>query len=624
MCGGGNIIDNILDAAVEIVTVAAVAYIFPPAGVAAGTAALVAGGTAAFAAAMSPTPDLPNLTVGADTITQGRNVSVRQSTAPQRVVYGSVRTGGIFAHTTTTGSNEYLHTFVILACHITDSIEEIILDDTQLAIGGALTNVWGNDSNSLPRYGVSSGHQYYGTFDPDGTATTESSIRIVYHDGADDQVADATAVSDLSEWTSNHRLRGLTYLYMRFRFLGSIYKSGLPAISAKIKGKEVYSVIEDGTGWTQNGKDKGRNPALCIRDFLTNTKYGLKVSTAEINDSTSVAGGFGYAETRCEDTINSKARYLCDGVFETSNTPKGILDNLLSTCSGKLIYQNGKFNLYVGYYTAPSITLTEDDVIGEIIMQTKSGRKDIFNGVKTQYYNRSENFISTEITPIVSTKFKNEDDGEEIFANLQLPMVSDIDKANEISAIELLKARQQITFTVTVSLKQGFQIQAGDFVNVTLSRFGWSTKVFECIEWTLVSSTASNMGLACSLVLKEADTTVYDNSILSDISTAIEATDPATNTSLTTTVVAPTNLTLSSPGAGKIKAVWECTTNPNEFIIEYKLTSAGSYTTDTNCRGSFRQFTLSHVASGNYNVRVFSRDSSSVDSTKITGTISVS
>ena len=78
---------------------------------------------------MSPTPDLPNLTVGADTITQGRNVSVRQSTAPQRVVYGSVRTGGIFAHTTTTGSNEYLHTFVILACHITDSIEETFILD---------------------------------------------------------------------------------------------------------------------------------------------------------------------------------------------------------------------------------------------------------------------------------------------------------------------------------------------------------------------------------------------------------------------------------------------------------------------------------------------------------------
>tara|TARA_R100001443_G_scaffold487_4_gene2012 strand:+ start:4608 stop:6482 length:1875 start_codon:yes stop_codon:yes gene_type:complete len=624
MCGGGNIIDNILDATVEIAVAATIGYFFPPAGLSAATGALIAGGTTAVAAAFSPSADLPNLTVGADVVNSGRNVTIRQTTAPQRVVYGSIRTGGVFAHTETTGNNEFLHTFVVLACHKTESLVKLHLDDDALVVGSDLTNVFGNDSNSLPRLGVGSGSSYYGTFDPDGSATTESSIRVVYHDGDDNQVADATAVSDISQWTTNHRLRGLTYIYGRFRFLNDIYKNGLPSISAELKGKPLFSVVENGTGYTQNGKDKGRNPALCIRDFLTDTKYGLKVPTSEINDSTTVAGGFGYAETRCEDTINSKPRYLCDGVFETSGTPKSILDRLLASCSGKLIYQNGKFNLYVGFYTAPTVTITEDDIVGEIVMQTKAGRKDVFNGIKAKYHNRDEKFVDTEITPITSTKFKTEDDGEEIFANIQLTMVSETNKANELAAIELLKSRQQISFTVMVSMRQGFKIQAGDFVAVTIERFGFSSKVFECLEWTLISSTNSDMGLACVLSLKETDTTVFDNSVLSDISTAIEATDPATNTTLTATVVAPTNLTLTSPAAGKIKAVWECTTNPSDFIIEYKLTSASTYTTDTKCRGSFRQFTLSHISAGNYDVRVFSRDASAVDSAKISGTVSVS
>ena len=618
MCGGfiGDLIDAATDNFVEIIVVAAVAAIFAPAG-AALSSALLAGGSVLVSAALAPSLDIPDLS-DATQVTQGRNVSIRQTVAPQRVVYGKVRAGGIFAHSNTTGSNEYLHTFVIFACHEIDSFTDIILSDNQLAVGSTLTNVFSNDSDGQPRYGVSSGNAYYSSED------SESSIRISLRTGASNQTANPTAVSDLSEWTSNHRLRGLAYAYMRFRFDADIYSSGVPSISAIMKGKPVFSVVQNGTGWTQNAKEKGRNPALCIRDFLTDTKYGLGIATAEINDSTTTAGGFGYAETRCEDTINGKARYLCDGVFDTALSPKGILDNLLSSCSGKLIYQNGKFNLYVGFYTAPTITLTEDDIIGETIIQTKLGRKDIFNTVKATYYNKDEKFVSTEITPISSTKFKNEDDGEEIVANLSFTMVSETTKVNELAAIELLKARQQITVSLTTSLSKGFQLQAGDFVNLTLDRMGFSSKVFEIIEWSFTTPNSSESPLACNLVLRETDTTVYSNSVLSNISTSIEATDPAADTSLTSSVVAPTNLTLSSPAAGQIKAVWECTDDPSQFVIEYKLQSAGSYTQDTFMKGSFRQFTMKHISAGAYDVRVFARNSAGTESTKISGQVTVS
>lgn len=618
MCGGfiGDIIDAATDNFVEIIVVAAVAAIFAPAG-AALSSALLAGGSVLVSAALAPSLDMPDLS-DASQVTQGRNVSIRQTVAPQRVIYGKVRAGGIFAHSNTTGSNEYLHTFVIFACHQIDSFTNIILSENNLAIGGTLTNVFSNDSDGEPRYGVSSGNTYYSSED------SESSIRISVRNGADNQTANPTAVSDLTEWTTNHRLRGLAYAYFRFRFDADIYSSGVPSISAIMKGKPVFSVIQNATGWTQNSKEKGRNPALCIRDFLTDTKYGLGITSSEINDSTTTAGGFGYAEARCEDTINSKARYLCDGVFDTALSPKGILDNLLSSCSGKLIYQNGKFNLYVGFYTAPSITLNEEDMIGETIIQTKLGRKDIFNTVKSTYYNKDEKFVSTEITPIASTKFKNEDDGEEIVANLSFTMVTDTNKVNELSAIELLKARQQITISITTSLAKGFQLQAGDFVNLTLDRLGFSNKVFEVIEWSFTTPNSSESPLACSLVLRETDTTVYTNSVLSNISTSIEATDPAPDTSLTTSVVAPTNLTLSSPAAGKIKAVWECTIDPSQFVIEYKLQSASTYTQDTFFKGNFRQFTMSHISAGAYDVRVFARNSSGTESTKISGQVTVS
>ena len=84
MCGGfiGDIIDSATDNFVEIIVVAAVAAIFAPAG-AALSSALLAGGSVLVSAALAPSLDMPDLS-DASQVTQGRNVSIRQTVAPQR------------------------------------------------------------------------------------------------------------------------------------------------------------------------------------------------------------------------------------------------------------------------------------------------------------------------------------------------------------------------------------------------------------------------------------------------------------------------------------------------------------------------------------------------------------
>ena len=107
--------------------------------------------------------------------------------------------------------------------------------------------------------------------------------------------------------------------------------------------------------------------------------------------------------------------------------------------------------------------------------------------------------------------------------------------------------------------------------------------MFEVQEWAMNSSnTEGEPVLACTMVLREFDTTVYDNSVLSDIAASKEqATDPNANTNLSiaTSVAAPTNLTLtqqSSPNTDAVEVVWEFDGVMSQFQIEYKLSSAGS------------------------------------------------
>ena len=46
-------------------------------------------------------------------------------------------------------------------------------------------------------------------------------------------------VSEDSNITSNHRFRGIAYVYIRLEFDEDIYPNGIPNISALVKGKKV-------------------------------------------------------------------------------------------------------------------------------------------------------------------------------------------------------------------------------------------------------------------------------------------------------------------------------------------------------------------------------------------------
>jgi hypothetical protein len=612
MCGGGggNIIDVVTDP-VTIVSAVAAGFLAPGAGFSI-SAALLAGGSIAATALLAPSPEVPDLTIGADRVTQGRNVSIRQAIAPWRVTYGTVRVGGIFVNLNTSNSNQYLHVTIVMACHEINAFTKLHLDDDVLTIGSSPFTSSGNDSNGVARYEVTSGTFY----------DSNSKIRAKFHTGTSTQLADADQVSELGEWTTNHRLRGRAYIYVRCEHDDEIFRNGMPSMSVVIQGKKVYDPRNTNTAFSNN-------PALCIRDFLTDTSFGLKIAATEINDANTV-GGFAYAANRCEDTINSANRYSCDGTFDLSQSPKQILDQMLSSCAGKLIYQNGKFNIYVGFYTAPTITLTQEDFIEPIQLVTKLGRKDIFNKVSGTFYDAANNFVADEFTPIVSSQYKTEDNNEEITADVEFTFTTSETKCRELALIELLKARQQIALSCSVSLKQGLQIQCGDFVKVTLTRLGFTNKVFEVQEWSMNSSnTEGEPILACTMLLREFDTTVYDNSVLSDIAASKEqATDPNANTNLSiaTSVAAPTNLTLtqqSSPNTDAVEVAWEFDGVMSQFQIEYKLSSAGSYTEQV-VPGFNRRFTIRGLTTGQtYNFRIKSVSTADSSSSFATANITL-
>ncbi len=217
--------------------------------------------------ALAPKPKLPNQ-ASFEARARSNALSVRQPISPHKIVYGETRVGGTIVFIRTADfpgnadiKNEFLHLVIVFANHEVDSIGTIYFNDDL---------IFDDDLDSVGLVKSQSKFNING----------RPKVRIIKHLGSSTQAADFDLVSEVPEWTDDHRLRGRAYLYIRLTWKQDLWPGGIPNISAIIKGKKVLDTRDSVTKWTPN-------PVLCIRDYLLATKItgGLGATTSEIDDT---------------------------------------------------------------------------------------------------------------------------------------------------------------------------------------------------------------------------------------------------------------------------------------------------------------------------------------------------
>lgn len=426
---------------------------------------------------LTPKPKLPSF---ADFSSQSQNRTqlIKQPTVPRRIIYGETRVSGVLGFAETTDEDKYLHLIILLATHEVNQIGTIYINDQALTLDG-------NGNVTAPS-------QY------------ANLVRIKKHLGSTSQSADATLIQESNKWTDQHRLSGIAYIYARLEFDVDAFPNGLPNISAIVQGKKVFDPRTSTTAYSTN-------PALCIRDYLTDDKYGFSASSDEIDDTS-----FTTAANICDETVSLNAggtetKYTFNGTFESNATPKQTLENLLTSMGGIVIYSNGTFKVKAAKYVTPTVTLDENNVRGAIGLQTNRSRRDNFNGVKGVFVSPTNNFIAADYPAFTSSTFETEDGGERVFLDLDLPFTTSSSMAQRLAKIALFRNRQKVSMTFFCDLK-AFQLDVGDVVNITNTRFGFSSKQFEVAEWGLNfnSDVNGSVTLGVDLTLREINSAVYD------------------------------------------------------------------------------------------------------------------
>jgi hypothetical protein len=291
---------------------------------------------------------------------------IKQGTPGRRSGYGRVRLSGPYMCFEAKGKFSY----DVCAIHQgrIDAIEQFWLDDDEVEVDG-----------------------YDGVLSPDGKkyaygAGGGADARVKFHHrlGLPTETAYADIVTALNPlWTSNHRGDGTASIALvcqqsKPKYQQEDFPRGVPAPSVTARLAPIYDPRENGTE-SQGDPDNWHwtdNPALEILDYLTNGDLGFPGSDR---------GGMGLpfarhilpamddwieAANTCDDLISldaggSEKRYRSGGLYDHAATPAEILGQLLTTCDGWLgIRPDGAFTLKVGKYSPPTVTLTDDHVVG--------------------------------------------------------------------------------------------------------------------------------------------------------------------------------------------------------------------------------------------------------------------
>lgn len=487
-----------------------------------------------------------------------RMANVPATVAPRELVLGNLRKGGhVFFRTSVGQFKELFIMCVALAAHEIDAVQQVYFNDQPVTInelGQVTTAPYGVAAtlsadqvlpgtvtalDHMPKDGKDSvkiermfpggiGVTEVTGFTVDGnvvTITEEMRPGLIYtahyqyagfnsfanvriHLGSPDQEADALLMSLLpGVWTSAHRARGVAYLVCQFIYNETAFPSGIPNVTALVRGAKMYDPRTGLHGFTEN-------PALMMRHVLTQPQFGKNPDRTAAEEARIIA-----AANVCDQLVNYAGspdtvhlfRAAC--VVPFGSPSHDILDDLAQAMGGVWAFANGEFFVRAGAWQAPVMALSEADLAvvqtasdgsvtqNPIVITPHRARIDKFNVVVPRIWDQAVDFVETALTPLKASALVAVD-GAELVQEVTMPAVFYSYQALHLAGIMIRDARDPMTVTLPVKLR-AYVLELFDSITVTLARYGWVNK-----EFMILGRTLSPDGLV-QLQLKETAAQIF-------------------------------------------------------------------------------------------------------------------
>jgi hypothetical protein len=329
-------------------------------------------------------------------------------------------------------------------------------------------------------------------------------VQLETYVGTDSQSASAALIADLGgKWTSAHTGSGVAYLYLRLKFDANVF-GGLPTITADVRGKKVYDPRSGLTVWSNN-------PALCIRDYLTNIRYGRGLTMSAAEDA-----AISLAANHCDEVVSvpgdTQVRYTLDGVIDINQTLFDNIKSMMSACRGSLVYSGGAYKLIVDkLWTTTPFAFTEDNITGDWTI-VQPGKRSKFNRVTAGFFNSAANW-QPDFGISDSPTYRALDNALLLESKIDFPFTANIYRAQQLAGLVLKQSRFGVNVRFT-ALQEGLRAEVGDVVSITHSTPAWTAKKFRVTQIDIKNSDE------VEVTAYEYDDTVYNLNTLTAVTGA--------------------------------------------------------------------------------------------------------
>jgi hypothetical protein len=379
---------------------------------------------------------------------RGALVNKQSNVAPLPIIYGERRVGGVRVFTETSGTdNKFLYLCIVLCEGEVESITDLNIDDTPL-----------------------SGSKY------------EPYVTFEVKTGSDDQSV-SNVLLDAPSWDSNDRLRGIAYIAIKLEFDQDAFSS-VPDINALVKGRKLFDPRTSAVAWSSN-------PALALRDYLIDERYGKGLPENLIDDA-AFSDSADSCEVQVETTEGSGEfvnKFDINAIVETDKTLFDNVSQILGSMQGLMPYQNGKYRLIIEDDYDSTFDFTIDNII-EGMSFSGPNKKRRFNRVIAKFVNPDANWQADSVTwpepdSQDSANFLTEDNNVVLEKQIDLNSVTNYYQARNIAKTLCLSSRRNgisIDFTAT---SEAMQCAVSDVVTITHPTPGWDGKEFRITRMSI-------------------------------------------------------------------------------------------------------------------------------------------
>ncbi len=393
-------------------------------------------------------------------------VNTASNTEAIPVLYGQTRVGGnrLFTESTNgagdTASTSHLNMLFSICEGEVESIQQIYFDDEI---------VW--DTNNGGTISNNQLDNFIGKYAP--ALASSTGTKIVFYSGSDNQTSNSALQTSIgSQWTANHRLRGIVYCGMILTANAEIYKGGLPLMTFVVKGKKIKDVSAlPSTVTLTSGADQ--NPVDVLYDYITNPRYGKGLD----HDSNGNYSAGLNIDLDSFKTARSQAAgyYKINGMIDTSQDLYANIGEILESMNGLLVFQGGKYILKLQSRSETSVaTFTPYDILSPVSVSMPA-KSDKYNKVLADYRNKAVGTnYNDDIVIVSSSTFLAEDTGTELENRIRLDLVDDVNLVTDLANYSMNDSRNQQTVTFDTA-HTALRLQCGEIINMNLEEFGWDT-----------------------------------------------------------------------------------------------------------------------------------------------------